>query len=474
MISFTSALYITEWIVRFIALFIVVRKRRPSAALAWLVVIYFQPWVGIILYLLIGRHRLPFRRTRQYAQLLKRLEHLKRQFEGHPHAGHPELGPQCKEAIVLAERFGSMPILDGNSVTLISDTNEFINELITDINTAKDHVHMLFFIFRDDDTGRRVTEALKQSAKRGIKCRLLLDAVGSWGMLRSIGRDLRKAGIEVKDDLPVGFLRRRASRIDLRNHRKIVIIDGKIGYTGSQNIVDDDYGHKDLIWRDLMARMSGPIVQELQTVFLEDWNFRTDQLLEEKDVFPQPVLSGGIHAQVLPSGPNFPVESYQRLVVSVLYSARERVIITTPYFIPDEPFLQAMQVIAQRGVEVNLILPRKTDHPLVDMAGQAYFEELLEAGVQIFAYEAGLLHAKTMSVDDSIAFIGSSNFDIRSFSLNFEINLLLYGREATGNLRKRQIEYLQKSTGIELSQWQERSLLKRTSNDIAKLFSPLL
>jgi cardiolipin synthase len=474
MISFTSVLYIAEWIVRLVALFVVVRKRRPSAALAWLVVIYFQPWIGMLLYLVIGRHRLPSRRTRQYAQLLERLEHLKKQFDGHHHAAHPELGPQCKEAIALAEHFGSMPILDGNSVTLISDTNEVINELISDINTAKEHVHMLFFIFQNDNTGHRVANTLKQAAQRGIKCRLLLDAVGSWRMLRSISHDLKKAGVEVKDDLPVGFLRRRASRIDLRNHRKIVIIDGKIAYTGSQNIVDDDYGHKDLIWRDLMARLSGPVVQELQTVFLEDWNFRTNKLLEEQDVFPPPILSGDVHAQVLPSGPNFPVENYQRLVVAVLYSARERVVITTPYFIPDEPCLQAMQAVAQRGVEINLIVPRKTDHPLVDMAGHAYFEELLQAGVQIFAYEAGLLHAKTMSVDDSIAFIGSSNFDIRSFSLNFEVNLLLYGREATRGLLKHQMEYLRDSVSIDLLQWQKRSLLKRTMNDVAKLFSPIL
>jgi cardiolipin synthase len=474
MISFTSALYITEWIVRFIALFVIVRKRRPSAALAWLVIIYFQPWIGIFLYLLIGRSRLPFRRTRQYTRLLKRLEHLKRQFEEHPHTSHPELGPQCKEAIVLAKHYGSMPIIEGNSVDLISDTNEVIDKLINDINMARDHIHMLFYIFQNDNTGYRVAETLKQAALRGVKCRLLLDAVGSWRMLRSIGHELRKAGVEVEDDLPVGFLRRRASRIDLRNHRKIVIVDGKIGYTGSQNIVDDNYGHKNLIWRDLMARMSGPVVQELQTVFLENWNFRTDKLLDEKNIFPPPVLSGDVHAQVLPSGPNFPVENFQRLVVAVLYSARERVTITTPYFIPDEPFLQAMQVVAQRGVRVNLILPGKTDHPLVDMASHAYFEELLASGVKIFLYKAGLLHAKTMSVDDSIAFIGSSNFDIRSFSLNFEINLLLYGCEATGNLFKRQMEYLRDSSSIELSNWQNRGLLKRTSNDIAKLFSPLL
>ncbi|MHC4281064.1 MAG: cardiolipin synthase [Planctomycetota bacterium] len=472
--SFSTALYIAEWIVRVVALFVVVHKRRPTAALAWLVVIFFQPWIGIFLYLLIGRHRLSWRRTRQYTQLAKRLEYLKNQFDRHPHVIHPDLGPQCQAAITLAERLGSMPILDGNSVTLISDTNEVIRQLTADIDKAKKHVHMLFYIFRNDHTGRRVANALKKAAGRGVKCRLLLDAVGSWETLRSMSHDLRKAGIEVYDDLPVGFLRRRASRIDLRNHRKIAVIDGTTGYTGSQNIVNDNYGHKDLVWFDLTARLNGPVVQELQTVFLEDWNFRTNKLLDERDVFPTPDPSGTVPAQVLSSGPDYPVESYQRLVVAVMYSARERVVITTPYFVPNESFLQAMQVVAQMDVEVNLILPVKTDHPLIDMAGQAYFEELLEAGVRIFAYDNGLLHAKTITIDDSIAFLGSSNFDIRSFSLNFEINLLLYGREATRGLREHQMEYLHNSHAIELSDWQKRGPFKRISQDVAKLFSPLL
>jgi cardiolipin synthase len=474
MISFSSILYIAEWIVRVVALFVVVHKRRPTAALAWLVVIYFQPWIGIFLYLLIGRHRLHWYRAQQYTLLVERLEHLKKQFDDHPHVIHPELGPQCKAAIILAERFGMMPILGGNSVTLISDTNEVIRRLIADINKAKEHVHMLFFIFRNDDTGRRVANALMQAAGRGVKCRLLLDAVGSWSTLQSMSHDMRRAGVEVYDDLPVGFLRRRASRIDLRNHRKIAVIDGVTAYTGSQNIIDDNYGHKDLVWYDLTARLNGPVVQELQTVFLESWNFRTNQLPDEHTIFPTPELSGTVPAQILPSGPNYPVENYQRLVVAVLYSAHERVVITTPYFIPDEPFLQAMQVVAQRGVQVNLILPVKTDHPLIDMAGQAYFEELLGAGVKIFAYENGLLHAKTITVDDSIAFLGSSNFDIRSFFLNFEINLLLYGRQATQGLRNHQMEYLHESRAIEWSDWQKRGSLKHISQDIAKLFSPLL
>ena len=474
MISFSSVLYIAEWIIRVTALFVVVRKRRPTAALAWLVVIYFQPWIGILFYLLIGRHRLPRRRTRQYAQLVQRLGHLKRQFDQHPHVVHPELGPQCRAAITLAERFGSMPILDGNSVKLMSDTNEVIHQLTADIDNAKEHIHMVFFIFRSDRTGRRVANALKQAARRGVKCRLLLDAVGSRDTLQSMGHELRRAGVEVYDDLPVGFIRRRASRIDLRNHRKIAVIDGIIGYTGSQNIVDGNYGHKDLVWYDLTARLKGPVVQELQTVFWEDWSFRTNQLSDEQDIFPTPEPSGAVPAQILPSGPNYPIESYQRLVVAVLYSARERVVITTPYFVPDEPFLQAMQVIAQRDVEVNLILPAKTDHPLIDMAGQAYFEELLDAGVRIFTYQTGLLHAKTITVDDSIAFLGSSNFDIRSFSLNFEINLLLYGREATRGLFERQMEYLQDSQSVTLSDWQKRSSSRRMLQDVAKLFSPLL
>lgn len=474
MISFSSILYITEWIVRIVVLFFIVHKRRPIAALAWLVVIYFQPWIGLLLYLLIGRHRLPRRRTRQYTQLLDRLEHLKRKFDRNPHVVHPELGPLCKAAITLAESIGSMPILDGNSVTLISDTNEVIRRLIADIDKAKEHIHMLFYIFHSDDTGRRVLDALKRAAGRGVKCRMLLDAVGSWSILRSKSHDLREAGIEIYDALPVGFLRRRASRIDLRNHRKIAVIDGITAYAGSQNIVNDDYGHKDLVWCDLTARLNGPVVQEIQTVFLEDWNFRTNKLLDEPDIFPILEPSGIVPAQVLPSGPNYLVENFQRLVVAVLYSANERVIITTPYFIPDESFLQAMQVAAQRGVEVNLILPIKTNHPLIDIAGQAYFEELLEAGVRIFAYRNGLLHAKTITIDDSIAFLGSSNFDIRSFSLNFEINLLLYGKQATQSLCEHQMEYLHNSHVIEWSDWQKRGFIKHISQDVAKLFSPLL
>ena len=477
MISFSTILYIAEWIVRVAALFIVVHKRRPTAALAWLVVIYFQPWIGIVLFLLLGRHHLPRYRTWQYTLFVKRLEHLKKQFDGHPNITHPELGLQCKAAITLAERFGSMPILDGNSVTLISDTNEVIHQLIADIDRAARHVHMLFFIYGKDQTGRRVANALKQAAGRGVKCRLLLDAVGSWGALKghkSISHDMRKAGIEVYDGLPVGFFRRQASRIDLRNHRKIAVIDGITAYTGSQNIVDDNYGHRDLVWYDLTARLNGPVVRELQTVFLEDWNFRTNRLLNGPDIFPVLEPSGTVPAQILPSGPNYSVENFQRLVVAVLHSAHQRALITTPYFVPDEPFLQAMQVVAQRGVQVNLILPVKTDHPLIDMAGRAYFEELLEAGVRIFAYEKGLLHAKTITIDDSIAFLGSSNFDIRSFSLNFEVNLLLYGRHATQSLRKQQMEYLHNSRIIELADWQKRSSFKHISQDIAKLFSPLL
>ncbi|MBN1124862.1 MAG: cardiolipin synthase [Sedimentisphaerales bacterium] len=472
--SFYSVLYIAEWIARIAMLFVVVRKRQPAAALAWLAIIFFQPWIGIFLYLIIGRHRLPRRRARQHGQLLKRLKHLKHQLDQHPNIAHPELGPQCKGAITLAERFGLMPILNGNEVEWISDSEQGIHRMIEDIAQAREHVHMLFFIFRNDETGKRVADSLKMAAQRGVKCRLLVDSVGSWRMLHSLRHDLQLAGIEVVDALPVGFLRRQASRIDLRNHRKIVIIDGRIGYTGSQNIADADYGHKTLVWRDLTVRLKGPIVQELQMVFLEDWNFRTEQLLQGEGIFPPPQSRGTIPCQTLPSGPNYPVENYQRWVVAAMHSARDRVYLTTPYFIPDAPLLEAMQVIAQRGVAVHLVVPGKTDHPIVDMAGRAYFSDLLEAGVRIFIYNAGLLHAKTLSIDDSIAFIGSSNFDIRSFALNFEINLLLYGSEVTQDLRRCQLEYLHKSRRLDPAYWKSQNALKNTIYNVAKLFSPLL
>jgi cardiolipin synthase len=409
-----------------------------------------------------------------HARLLERLESLRKRFDDHPNIVRPNLQAETMATVRLAERLGHLPILGGNEAELIEDTDAVIDRLIHDIEHAERHVHLLFYIYADDAVGRRVAEALTRATHRGVKCRVLVDAVGSRPMLRHLAPIMRKRGIEVRSALPVGLLRRSFSRIDVRNHRKIAVIDGRVGYTGSQNIVHAAYGTKDLVWYDLTARLHGPITLALQTVFLEDWYFETDELLDEVGVFPEPINTGEVAVQALPSGPNYPTENYQRLVVAALHSAQKRVIITTPYFVPDESVLQAMETAVLRGADVDVVVPARNNMRLVDAAARAYFDDLLAVGVDIHLFREGLLHAKTISVDNDVAFITSSNFDIRSFRLNFEINLLLYGAEITEKLRQQQYRYIEGSDPVDPAKWRERPPLQRFGQNVAKLMSPLL
>lgn len=474
MISWSLLFYITEWIIRIIMLGVVPQRRRPSSAMAWLLIIFFAPEIGLILYVLIGRNRLPRSRVRRHAHILSYMNDVHKRFSGHPNIVRPNLGAESMAAVKLAEQLGEMPILGGNDVELIDQTDTVIERLIADIDAARHHVHLLFYIYANDNTGRQVAEALQRAVQRGVQCRLLADAVGSRPFFKSLAEQMRRQGVEVYSALPVNPFRRRVSRMDVRNHRKIAVIDGQIGYTGSQNIVDAGYGHKDLQWHDLMIRLVGPGVMELQAVFMEDWYFETQEVLDSEDIFPGPERVGQIPIQTLPSGPNYPVENYQRMVVAAVYAAHRRVVITTPYFVPDEALIQALQVAVLRGVDVKLILPRRNNMILVNAAAESYFEELLEAGIQIYLFEPGLLHAKTMSIDHTVAFIGSSNFDIRSFALNFEINLVLYGSQITDMLREHQNAYIARSSRLELVQWQQRSKGQRIWQNTARLLSPLL
>ena len=474
MIHWSMALYISEWVIRIVMLFVVPRRRKPASAMAWLLVIFFLPPVGLVLYLLIGRNRLPKRRIKQHARLLEEMRAVNSRFRDRARITKPSLGPTAAATEALAERLGDMPIIGGNSVEITAGNEAAINSLIADIDQAERHVHMLFYIYSDDAVGFRVCDALERAVKRGVKCRALVDAVGSKHFIKKLSRRMKEAGVEMRLALPVGLLRSWVARLDLRNHRKILVVDGRIAYTGSQNIVDASYGHKDLVWRDMMLRLTGPIVLELQAVFVGDWFFETDEILDDDYIFPEIDEAGTVAVQALPSGPNYPTENYQRMVVAALHSATERVTITTPYFVPDDAFMQAMQTAVLRGVEVDLVVPARCDQIMVAAASRAYYEYVLEAGVKLHLYNNGLLHAKTMSVDTGIAFIGSSNFDIRSFALNFEINMLFYDRGVADSLREKQRQYIADSTLVSLDQWRKRSSVKRTFDNMAKLLSPLL
>lgn len=476
---FFGLYYAGEWVIRAVMLAVVVRRRRPATAMAWLLIIFAFPWPGLGLYLFVGRRPLPRGRRERAREAVRHLGEVATRIEAQAIASNqahlidPIVDPRLQRAVSFVRRLGSLPAAGGNAVEFIDRPDALIDRLIADIDESRDHVHLLFYIFNLDNVGNMVADALGRAVKRGVTCRVLLDAVGS-DKPRNTVRRLRAIGVEAHSALDVSLLRRPFARIDLRNHRKIAVIDASIGYTGSQNIVDPSYGHADLVWHDLMGRFRGPSALELQAVFVTDWFAETGELAISDETFPGVEVAGDIAVQPLPTGPELTHASFQRLVVVATHTARERVVITSPYFIPDDSVLDALQLAALRDVQVDLVLPAKSDQVLVGNASRAYYDELLEAGVNIYQFEGGLLHAKTMTIDGSASFFGTANFDIRSFSLNFEITMVIYGAQQAGILRGFQDKYIESSTRLSADEWRRRSKVRRTFQDIAKLFSPLL
>ncbi len=474
MITWSLLYLVSEWIIRLVMLFVVTHRRRPVAALAWLLVISFLPWFGLFLYLLIGENRLPRKRVAEHRAMLAELERRDGRLHPFSPSGGADAREEHRDLIALAEQLTGMPAVGGNRVELLGITEEFVDRLVEDIDAATRHVHLEFYIYANDETGRRIADTLVRAVERGVCCRLLVDAVGSKRMLRRLAPELRQKGVEVHAMLPVHLLRLVVARLDLRNHRKLAVIDGEIAYAGSQNVVNEDYGRRNLVWHDIMVRVTGPVIHSLQAVFLADFYTSRDEVVEDESVFPALGTPGNTVLQALPSGPNYPTESYQRMVAAAIHAARRGIIITTPYFVPDEATFQALQVAVLRGVDVDIIMPRRSDQILVGAASRAYYEPLLEAGVRVHLYDRGLLHAKTISIDDAIAFIGSSNFDIRSFALNFELNLALYGPEVTRALREKQRRYLNDAGQLDLADWKQRAWHREMTQRLAALLSPLL
>ena len=463
---------ISAWSIRAGMLFYVPQRRSAAASRTWLLLIFLLPWPGFLAYLLFGRIYVPKRRIEQQNRASERIRAVQAQLAGRTFAS-PKPPPGKEAIITLAKRLGDFEPFGGNHVELITAYAGAIDRLIADIDGARNHVHLLFYIWGDDETGRRVADALARAVKRGVQCRVLMDAVGSKPALRGLAPQMREAGIAVEAMLPVGFFRRNAARFDLRNHRKIAVIDGCIGHTGSQNIVDPQFvpGFPN---EELMVRVTGPVVLQLQAVFLADHFFETGGRLEQPELFPNVPESHTVAAQVVPSGPGYQRENGQQLIVTLLYSAKERVVITTPYFVPDEPFLQAVRSAVLRGVEVHLVLSAHSNQLVTRLAQQSYYEEMLAAGVKIHLYEPHFLHAKHLSIDGDVALVGSTNIDIRSFALNAEINLLMYDAGVVSALRAVQERYFAHSRELTAAEWKKRSLFKRTIQGVARLADSLL
>jgi cardiolipin synthase len=318
-----------------------------------------------------------------------------------------------------------------------------------------------------------VADALAEAVKRGVTCRVLIDSLGSKKSRRKFAPRMRNAGIEVTLLLPVRWFRRRGTRADLRNHRKIAVIDGQIGYVGSQNLVNADF-KADITYEELVARVTGPAALQLQAVFLGDRFADADQRIDWPKYFPKEHMPGSSPSQVLPSGPSYPFANNQQLITSLIHAAQKRVVITTPYFIPDDAILQAMQAAVLRGVEVHLVVSQKADQLLVGLAQRSYYEGLLEAGVRIHMYRHKFLHAKHISIDHTIVLIGSSNMDLRSFQLNAEISLLVFDPQVTAALHAVQERNFSHAKLLTLEEWRKRPALARISQNLARLVDSVL
>ena len=475
----TFALIVLDFAVKAIALGLVPERRKPTSAMAWLILIFFVPGIGITIFLLIGS---PFvnrrRREAQHQVGVVVQENIR-----YPAIKQiPSWPGWVSSTIVLNERLGWLDPVGGNTITIETDYQESISRMAAAIDAAEHHVHVEFYIVAWDDVTDPMFTAMVNAVRRGVAVRLLYDhlaCIRTSGYAKMLKR-LEGTGIEWHPMLPLQPLKRRWGRIDLRNHRKIVVVDGLVAFTGSQNLIHPSY-HKPKHekagrrWKELMIRVEGPVAQSLLIVFATDWYIETGERLPEHyfalpDFDPQ----SGIVCQVVPSGPGFPDENNLRLFNTLIYGAERRLSITSPYFVPDESLLYAITTAAQRGVDVELFVSEEADQFMVDHAQKSYYTVMLEAGIRIFMYPApAILHAKHMSVDDVAAVVGSSNMDIRSFNLDFEVSVLLLDAGFVSELRAVEDHYREISTELTLAAWRTRPLVKRYLDNVLRLTSAL-
>lgn len=465
--------------IRVLAVIYVPRNRRPQTALAWLLAIFFIPYVGVILFLLLGSHRLPKKRRERQAQInqyiLETTDGIDRVTRDHPR------WPAWLDPIVeLNRKLGAMPLVGGNSASLYPEYDLAIAAMARAVDNAHKTVHVEFYILSYDHTTAPFFDALGRAVDRGVTVRVMLDHIAS---VRSPGyrktlRRLDRMGVLWQLMLPVQPWKGKWQRPDLRNHRKLLVVDGTVAFTGSQNMVDSSYNKKGNIkrglhWKDLMVRFEGPIVAGINALFVTDWYSETDELLLREVPDASPVLTREpLDAQVVPSGPGFDGENNLRLFNSLVYAAQHKVIITSPYFVPDDSMLYAITTAAQSGLDVQLFVSEIGDQFMVFHAQRSYYEELLRAGVRIFLYPAPtVLHSKHFTIDDDVAVIGSSNMDMRSFSLNLEISVMVRSRDFVDDLREVEQSYRSVSRELTLDEWLGRSRGAATLDNVMRLTS---
>ena len=463
------------------SIIIFLERKDAGATWAWLMVLFFIPLLGFILYLVFGQN-LSRKRLFDWEDMKKigiegliqnQIDSLKE----HRFPFKNEISSLYQDLIYMHLINNEALLTQDNEVTLFTHGEDKFNALIEDIEAAQDHIHIQYYIFKKDQLGKRILEKLTKKAKEGVKVRVLYDEMGSRRTRRVFFKDLLSAGGEVAVFFPskIPFIN---LRLNYRNHRKLVIIDGKVGYVGGFNIGDEYLGlnPKFGYWRDTHLRIEGSSSLAMQTRFILDWNqaSRSKKIAYDLRYFPLSPFTGKAGVQIVTSGPDSEWEQIKNGYIKMISSAKKSIFIQTPYFIPDVSLLDSLRIAALTGVDVRIMIPNKPDHLFVYWATYSYIGELLKAGVRIYIYDNGFIHAKTIVVDEAISSVGTANIDVRSFRLNFEVNAFLYDHTLSADLSSVFMNDIEKSRELTLESYHKRPLLIKIKESISRLLSPIL
>ena len=472
----TTIILVIDVILRIVALVIIPYNRRPAASMAWLLLIMINPIIGWLIFSVLGNTRLPKARRKKMREIMSLIEARVRDAEDDKDANRT--AAWFPGVLKLNRSLTNMPHVGGNAITVISEFDAQLDAMVRAIDSATKRVHVEFYLMVESARTRRFFDALARARERGVEVRVLIDHITAvrYPRTKETRERLEHMGAELHYMMPLRPWKGQWQRIDLRNHRKLVVIDGRVGFVGSLNLIDPSYLWKKnirrgLIWRDLWIEMQGPIVAELEALFLSDWWLESNELLSLLETDERP---GEIEASLIPSGPGFSGEVNLRVFNELVHSAEERLVIVSPYFVPDDTMSYAITSAALRGVRVELYASAIGDQFWTFHAQRSYYESLLRHGVKIYLYsEPTVLHSKFMTFDNDAAIVGSSNIDMRSFGLNFEVSVLTEGREMVEELNRVADHYRRSSHLLTLESWLKRPAITRVFDNVARLSSAL-
>lgn len=478
-VTVAALLYVADLVIKVIALGVLPADRRPASGMAWLLLVLLVPFAGLGIFLLFGSTHVGRRRRERQEQANFAIAAAAAGVQDPEPAGH---SPLLATVLRLNRGLGALPALKHNVVDVIPGYRTAIEEMTKAVDEATVRVHVEFYIAAWDEVTTPLFDALVRAGKRGVDVRFLFDHLGSRGIpgYRDMTRRLDATDIEWHPMLPIAPLKGQIRRPDLRNHRKLLTVDGAVGFTGSQNLVEPGYNKPKnhaagREWVELVLKLQGPSVRALDAVFASDWLSETGEVVPTLAARePGPGAIGNVDVQLVPSGPGFETENNLRMFTTLIYSATERVSMTSPYFVPDESLLYAVTTAALRGVDVELFVSEEADQFMVGHAQASYYNELLRSGVRIFLYPAPfVLHAKHFTVDDDIAVVGTSNMDMRSFALNYELSTLLLGEAVVREVRAVEDSYRRVSRELTLEEWNRRPARLRYVDNVMRLTAAL-